>query len=73
MFFSFPGQERIFENVKGKILQHIGTFLFHILCLENIHGTLEQYTAVCACYLIFIYEVQLIVFLPNFVGLGHTV
>jgi len=38
LFFASAGQKRIFENIKGKVLQHIGTFLFHILCMENIYG-----------------------------------
>ena len=36
--YAFPGQKGILEDVKRKILQHIGTFLFHILRLENIYG-----------------------------------
>ena len=37
--FDFTGQKRVSEDTKRKILQHIGTFLFHILRMENIYGT----------------------------------
>jgi len=38
-FVAFLGQKRVSENAEGKILQHPRTFLFHILCVENIYGT----------------------------------
>jgi len=42
-FHCVSGQAGVFEDVEGKILQHIGTLLFHLLCLENIHGMCAMY------------------------------
>ena len=57
--FDFTGQKRVSEDTKRKILQHIGTFLFHILRMENIYGTCKVHkvyaVSLYVCYFLLVH------------------